>query len=186
MRRTTWKALRCCGLLMAAMAGTLAAQPIPTTQATLLDRVQIEDLITSYYYNLGRGDAEAFGDYYVDDAEFDVNGTVVRGRDGVAGLYRALAGGNGPGAHGTFHMLLSNPLIRVTGNVATARFLWTGIANDEVHAPPRFVEQGREYDVLVKRRGTWRIAKRVVIADSGLPALFEKTYTPRKDYDPAR
>jgi hypothetical protein len=27
------------------------------------------------------------------------------------------------------------------------------------------------------------IQKRVVIADSGLPASFKDTYTPRKDYD---
>jgi len=168
---------------LACAATPLAAQVIPTTEKTLLDRIQIEDLVTSYYYNLGKGDAQAFGDYYIDDAEFDVNGTVVKGRDGVADLYRRLAAANGPGAHGTFHMLLSNPLIQITGEIATARFLWTGIANDEVHAPPRFVEQGREYDILVKRKGAWRIAKRVVIADSGLPALFDKTYTPRKDYD---
>jgi len=184
MRRTVRNVLVALGMLV--LPPALSAQAIPVTEKTLLDRIQIEDLVTSYYYNLGKGDAQAFGDYYIDDAEFDVNGTVVKGRDGVADLYRRLAAGNGPGAHGTFHMLLSNPQIQITGEVATARFLWTGIANDEVHAPPRFVEQGREYDILVKRKGVWRIAKRVVIADSGLPPLFDRTYTPRKDYDVGR
>lgn len=180
------------GVLTLAVAFGIAAAALParaqiasTTQATLLDRIQIEDLITDYYYNLGSGGARSFGDYYVDGAEFDVNGTVVHGRDGIEGLYRSLAQ-DSPARHGTFRMLLNNPLIRVTGDTATAEFLWTGIINDAVSAPPRLVEQGREFDILVKRNGAWRIRKRVIIADSGLPAMFEKTYTPRRDYDPAK
>lgn len=170
---------------VAPMPMAAAAPPAVTTQTTLLDRIQIEDLIVAYYYNLGGADAEAFGDYYTEDATFDVNGVVARGREGIAGIYRQLAG-DSPGRGGTFHMLLSNPMIRVTGSAATAEFLWTGITNDTPKAPPRFVEQGREYDTLVKRNGAWRIRKRVVIADSGLPAMFEKTYSPRKDYDPTK
>ena len=172
-------------LTIGAAATAVSAQVRVTTQATLLDRIQIEDMITRYYYELGGGDAKAFGDYYTDDPVFDVNGTVARGKQAIEAIYRNL-GGTSPAAHGTFHMLLSNPLIEVNGDTASARFLWTGIINDEVHAPPRFVEQGREYDLLTKRNGAWRIAKRVIISDSGLPAMFEKTYTPRRDYDPAK
>ena len=174
-------------LAIAAAAPAVHAQVRVTTQATLLDRIQIEDMITRYYYELGGGDAKAFGDYYTDDAVLDVNGTVARGKQAIEAIYRGLGdGGGSPAVRGTFHMLLSNPLIEVNGDSATARFLWTGIINDEVHAPPRFVEQGREYDTLVKRNGAWRISRRVVIADSGLPAMFEKAYTPRRDYDPAK
>ena len=169
-----------------AVQGVIAAPPTVTSQAALLDRIQIEDLIVSYYSHLGRNDAEAFGDYYTDDAKFDVNGIVGQGRQGIADVYRRIAGGGGPGGGGTFHMVLSNPLIQVIGNTATAQFLWTGINNDTVKAPPRLVEQGREYDTLVKQGGAWRISKRVVIADSGMPAVYDKTYTPRKDYDPAK
>jgi hypothetical protein len=78
---------------------------------------------------------------------------------------------------------MTNPVIDVNGDAATATLLWTGILNTRVEAPPQFVEQGREYDKLVKRNGQWLIAKRVVIADSGLPDQFKDTYTPRKDYN---
>ena len=37
--------------------------------------------------------------------------------------------------------------------------------------PPVFVEQGREYDKLVREDGVWKFSRRVVIADSGLPGL---------------
>jgi hypothetical protein len=80
-------------------------------------------------------------------------------------------------------MLMTNPVVDVHGDTATATLLWTGILNTNVDAPPQYVEQGREYDKLVKKNGKWLIAKRVVIADSGLPASFKDTYTPRKDYD---
>jgi hypothetical protein len=83
-------------------------------------------------------------------------------------------------------MLMTNPVVDVNGDSATATLLWTGILNTKVDAPPQFVEQGREYDRLVKKDGQWRIAKRVVIADSGLPDSFKDTYSPRKDYDIAK
>ncbi len=168
-----------------ALAAPVKAQ---VTQATMLDRLQIEDLITRYYGDLGHG-ASAFGKYYIPDAELDVNGRVARGPQAIEQLYRDLAAANRGGptnSGGTFHMLLSNPVIEVKGATAVARFIWTGILNDKIKNPPHFVEQGREYDVLVKRAGQWRIRKRVIIADSGLPDFFDKTYTPRKDYDPLK
>lgn len=177
---------------MAVIAACLAgaaqpgvAQHAMTTERTLLDRIQIEDLIVGYYYHLGGGDPNSFGAFYADDAVLDINGKVYRGKDAIAGAYVELSASS-PAARGTFHMLLSNPLIAVTGDTATARFIWTGIIQDDVKAPPRFVEQGREYDVLAKRGGQWLITRRTIIADSGLPALYEQTYTPRKDYDPLK
>jgi ketosteroid isomerase-like protein len=167
-----------------AFATPAAAQATLTTQQTLLDRIQIEDLITSYYGNLGGG-GKGFADYYIEDAVFDVNGKVYRGHEAIERAYRELAASS-PALKGTFHMLLSNPVIRVTGDTAVAQFIWTGILNETIKAPPRFVEQGREYDVLVKRGGVWRISHRTVIADSGMPDFFDQTYTPRKDYDPLK
>lgn len=181
-RRLTAVLIALSGVVMAAPG---AAQAVATTQATLLDRIQIEDLITSYYYNLGSGGGKAFGAYYTEDAILDINGQVARGHAAIEQAYRVLAAAS-LAQHGIFHMLLSNPLIRVQGDTATAEFLWTGILNEAIKAPPRFVEQGREYDMLVRHDGAWRIRKRTVIADSGLPDQFDKTYTPRRDYDPVR
>ena len=79
-------------------------------------------------------------------------------------------------------MILSNAQIEVTGTTATARFLWTQLLNDSLKGPPQLIEQGREFDTLIKREGEWRITKRVVIADSGLPNLFDQTYSPRENY----
>ena len=153
------------------------------TQAAL-DRIAIVDLLSRYYGNFGGTASDAFDRYYTDDATFDVNGHVAHGKKAIEGIYAGLAStGDSPATRGTFHMLMTNPVVDVNGDTATATLLWTGILNTKVDAPPQFVEQGREYDKLVKKDGKWLIQKRVVVADSGLPASFKDTYTPRKDYD---
>ena len=78
--------------------------------------------------------------------------------------------------------MISNPVIDVNGDTATAQFMWTGVMNTGIQERPLLFEQGREYDELVKQDGEWRIKKRVVIADSGLPERYMATYQPRLDY----
>src|ERR1700754_518234 len=124
-------------ILVAACLGILAAplpaQPPLTTAQTLLDRIQIEDLISAYYYNLGGGDAKAMRTYYTEDAMLDVNGLTARGPEAIEALYGRIREGS-TFSGGTFHMLLSNPMITVEGDRATAEFIWTGIMNDSVKA----------------------------------------------------
>ena len=168
-----------------ALAGCAEGNAQPAEDSVhreMLDRVAIHDLVARYYANLGGGDPASFNDYYTEDAVFDVNGIVARGKQEIEGIYAGL-GEESPAARGTFHMLLTNPVIDVEGDTATARFLWTGIINETIEGPPALVEQGREYDYLVRQDGRWLIKKRVVIADSGLPESMKATYTARKDYD---
>jgi hypothetical protein len=76
-------------------------------------------------------------------------------------------------------MLLTNPVIEVTGDTAEAHVIWTGVMNDGVGQAPRLYEQGREDTVLVKRDGRWLIARRYISSDSGLPDRFDATWEPR-------
>ena len=173
-------------LALALGACTATAAPdkgIDAPAQALLDKVAITDLLGSYYGGFSNAGAD-FTRYYTDDATFDVNGHVAHGKQEIEGIYKGLAStGESPATRGTFHMLMTNPVVQVNGDAATASLLWTGILNTKVDAPPQFVEQGREYDRLVKKDGQWLIAKRVVIADSGLPASFKDTYQQRKDFD---
>lgn len=147
----------------------------------LIDRAAIEDLLTRYYSGLDAGDPEGLGRFFDDDAEFDVNGLTARGSAEIAELYRAVAADKPP-LTGTFRMLLSNLVIEVKGDTASAQMLWTQMLNDKLKGPPRLIEQGREFDRLARRGGRWRIVKRVVIADSGMPDIFDATYRPLPDY----
>ena len=175
------------GIAAGALAGphVLAASGDAAMDHSLADRIAIEDMVTRYYGNFGKQDAaEDFGAFYTEDAVFDVNGIVSTGREAIEGFYAESAEeADAPAAQGTFHMMISNPVIDVDGDTATAEFMWTGVLNTGIQEPPRLLEQGREYDLLVKQDGEWRIKKRVVIADSGLPERYMATYAPRLDYD---
>ena len=151
----------------------------------LADRIAIEDMMTRYYGNFGKTDAaEDFASFYTQDAEFDVNGIVSQGPEAIAAFYTDTGDDDeAPARQGTFHMMISNPIIDVNGDTATAQFFWTGVMNGTVEGRPELWEQGREYDQLVKVDGEWRVKKRVVIADSGLPERYKATYEPRLDYD---
>ena len=184
MVRGTFAALA--ALAVAGCSARAATPSLDAAQQAMLDRVAINDLLSRYYGNFSNAGANFTG-YYTDDAIFDVNGHVAHGKKEIEGIYAGLrTTGESPATRGTFHMLMTNPVVDVNGNNATASLLWTGILNTKIDAQPQFVEQGREYDRLVKRNGRWLIAKRVVIADSGLPASFKDTYQPRKDYDIAK
>lgn len=157
--------------------------PDAETQA-LLDRVAAEDFIVDYYEHFGGSENEDFAKYYTEDAVFDVNGLVYTGHKEIVKLYDDLgAEPDAASQGGTFRMMLSNPVVKVDGDQATVKVIWTGVRNAAIDAPPTLVEQGREYDLLVKQDGKWMIKKRVVIADSGLPEMFKATYSPRTDYD---
>jgi ketosteroid isomerase-like protein len=175
------------GIAVGALAGphVLAASGDAKVEGALADRIAIEDMVTRYYGKFGKQDAaDEFGAFYTEDAVFDVNGIISTGREAIEAFY--VESGNeedAPAAQGTFHMMISNPVIDVNGDTATAQFLWTGVMNETVEGRPVLWEQGREYDLLVKQDGEWRIKKRVVIADSGLPERYAATYEPRMDYD---
>ena len=174
------------GIAAGALVGphVLAASGDAPMDHSLADRIAIEDMVTRYYGNFGKQDAaEDFGAFYTEDAVFDVNGIVSTGREAIEAFYAESAEeADAPAAQGTFHMIISNPVIDVDGETATASFFWTGVINTAIQERPQLLEQGREYDLLVRQDGEWRIKKRVVIADSGLPERYMATYEPRMDY----
>ena len=167
-------------VLLTPLATTALAQQV--TMATLLDRIQIEDLLTRYYYDLSQGKAHELSEYFTADAMLDVDGTIANGRDAIAKLY-----GGGPSRKPDAaprpqnHMLLTNPVIEVRGNRAIAHVLWTGVSNSGVGKPPTVTEQGREDSELVKVDGKWLIKRRYISSDSGLPDRFDQTFKQRNN-----
>ena len=160
---------------MAVAAPALAQQ---VTMETLLDRIQIEDLLVRYYYDLSMGLAHEMSEYFTEDAMLDVDGTIAHGRSEIEKLYGgggAARDPNGP----RNHMLLTNPVIEINGNRAQAHVLWTGVTNKGVGEVPSLYEQGREDTELVKIDGRWLISKRYISSDSGLPDRFDQTFEQR-------
>lgn len=155
----------------------LQAQQV--TMETLLDRIQIEDLLVRYYYDLSMGRAHEMSEYFTEDALLDVDSTVVVGREEIEKLYGGGSGGatDAPRPHN--HMLLTNPVIEIKGDRAQAHVIWTGFRNSGIGEPPSLYEQGREDTELVKVDGKWMISKRYISSDSGTPDRFDATFEQR-------
>jgi hypothetical protein len=155
----------------------------PVTTETLLDRIQIEDFLTRYYYDLSVGKSHELAEYFTADAVLDVDGTIAKGHAEIARLYQrpegaASAASTAQRRRG--HMLLTNPIINVEGNVATAHLIWSGVINEGIGKVPSLYEQGREYSELRKVNGRWLISRRFISSDSGLPDRFDATFKPRE------
>lgn len=168
-------------LLLLPALNSAAAQDRMVTEDTLLDRIQIEDLLARYYFDLMAGSGDDLSEYYTEDAVLDVNGTIARGHEEIRALYGSGddADDNGEEREGRAHMLMTNPIINVDGDTATAWVIWTGVMNDDIKEPPELFEQGREQSELVKQDGRWLIETRYISADSGMPDRWDSTYEPR-------
>ena len=149
------------------------------TKETLLDRIQIEDMLIRYYVDISSGSGHKLAQYFTEDAVFDVNGMIAKGREAIGKMYGGLDEEN---AHvgSRLHMLLNNPIISVDGNTATVWAIWSGVLNADINKPPVLVDQGREYSELVKRDGRWYYKMRYITSDSNLPPVWKDTYKPRK------
>jgi ketosteroid isomerase-like protein len=149
------------------------------TKETLLDRIQIEDLLIRYYVDLSSRSGHNLAQCYTEDAVFDVNGMIAKGHEAIAKMYGGL-GEENTNLGSKLHMLLNNPIISVDGDTATVWAIWSGVLNEDINKPPVLVDQGREYSELVKRDGSWYFKKRFITSDSNLPAIWKDTYKPRK------
>jgi ketosteroid isomerase-like protein len=168
-------------LIMSLTKPVLAQQ---VTMETLLDRIQIEDLLTRYYDDLSRSNAHELSEYFTEDALLDVDGTIAKGRAEIAKLYQGPAPNPkqpAPAPGRRMHMLLTNPIITIKGNTATAHVIWTGVMNEGIGKLPQITEQGREDDELVKQNGKWLIKRRYITADGRMPNRFDKNYRPREN-----
>ena len=164
-------------LIMAFMTG--CTENTNPEYEKLLDRIEIEDMIARYYVDMGAGKSHDLAMYYTEDAILDVNNMISKGREEIENLYAGVGDSGEAPFSGKMHMLLNNAIINVDGDTATAWFIWTGVLNYDIKKPPRFQEQGREYDKLMKIEGRWYIKERYITADSALPEMWAETYKPR-------
>ena len=141
----------------------------------VVDRLQIQDLITRYYNNFGKENAENFADFYADDAELILGDRHFKGKDGIMEAY-----GRGPPkadqpprpprpARYSFIVEVSNPLIVVHGKTATAQLVYTEYEIEKQGDAPKVTRQGKEYGTFVKVDGHWRYKTRQIKGGTELP-----------------
>jgi hypothetical protein len=167
-------ALACALLPLSVAVSAQIAQPALTAQ-TLIDRAEIEDMLTRYVTELGHAGTDSYIKYYAEDAELVLGSKTYKGHAGIADAYAAARAtpGNTRGTAFAFNTLLSNPMIVVRGDTATAHFIFTEVLIDKPQAPPRILVQGHEYDTLVRMNGKWQFRKRQIVSSAAAPAGWQ-------------
>jgi hypothetical protein len=148
------------------------AQAQEVTAETLVDRLQIQDLITRYYNNFGRENAENFADFYAEDAELILGERRFKGRNGIMEAYGRAPGQAPrppPPPRFSFIVAVDNPLIVVHGNTATAQLVYTEYVIEKQGDPVKVITQGKEYSNFVKVDGRWRYKTRLIKSGTELP-----------------
>lgn len=158
------------GMTRAALAATMllvaTGASAGTTQATLLDRLQIEDLVIEYYSQLGGEKGPNFGNEYTEDGVLVLGTREIKGREAIKAMYAGLKPADPSKPRVRMNVLVNNPRITVTGNTAHGEFIYTGIRVPDPNKAPELHEQGREIDEFVKVKGEWKIKRRQIINDA--------------------
>ncbi|OJY68107.1 MAG: hypothetical protein BGP16_14655 [Sphingobium sp. 66-54] len=156
-------------ILALAPATGAPAQGAPLTQQELADRAAIQDLLTRYYNNFGGNIESSLGDYYAEDGEMILGPRSYKGIEAIKGAYAAVPADAPQRKAFALNILISNMLVTVRGDTATARLVFTETTTEKEGEAPRLLVQGREFDHLVKRNGRWLIAKRQIMGPKGVP-----------------
>jgi SnoaL-like domain len=153
-----------------ALLSSPSARAQDVTAKSLVDRAQIQDLITHYYYNFGKEKPESFPDFYADDAELILGNTHFAGREGIAKAYAPRSSAPSPMRSAySFNVTISNPLIVVHGDTATSELIFTEYLMQKQGDTPTIRTQGREYATFVKVNGKWRYKTRHIMGGNEAP-----------------
>jgi hypothetical protein len=155
-------ALSVAGLALTVNAGARAEE---VTAETLVDRLQIQDLITRYYNNFGRENPENFADFYAEDAELILGERHFKGRNGIMEAYGRAPGQAPrppPPPRFSFIVAVDNPLIVVHGTTATAQLVYTEYVIEKQGDEVKVITQGKEYSTFAKVDGHWRYKTRLI------------------------
>jgi hypothetical protein len=168
------------GLCVVVLASATAARAEDKmTAQSLIDRQQILDQITRYYYNFGKADRQAEESFYADDGELILGTRHYKGKEGIRQAYNrtpstppageAPAAAAPPRERTAFNVAIENPLIIVHGDTATSQVIYTEYRQEKVGDPMKFTTQGKEYATWVKVNGQWLYKTRQIASGSNPP-----------------
>ena len=153
--------------LVVAPLGGLCAQSF--TPQVIADRAAISDLLTRYYNNFGNDAESKVGEFYAEDGEMILGPTHYKGIAAIEGAYAAVPKDAPQRSAFALNILISNMLVTVHGDTATARLVFTETLTAKQGEAPKILTQGREFDHLVKRKGRWLLASRQIMGANGVP-----------------
>jgi hypothetical protein len=92
-----------------------------------------------------------------------------RGIEAIKGAYAAVPADAPQRRSFALNILISNMLVTVHGDTATARLVFTETTTEKQGDAPKILTQGREFDTLVKRNGRWFFLSRQIVGANAVP-----------------
>jgi uncharacterized protein (TIGR02246 family) len=139
------------------------------THSAVEDRAEIEELVVRYVTALDTLDADAYANVFAENAEFDVTGTVYRGRDAIREIVASLeASRDASLAEGTeparLYHVMSNTSIEIIDETEARHTSYAQTVRQADDGQFVVGFMGRYEDVIVKRDGRWQILSRKLIS----------------------
>lgn len=162
-----------CKLIALSVAGVTIMLPAvaaePDAVQRVIDRAEIEAVVAQYVTSLDTLDADGYAGVFTEDAEFNVTGTVHKGRAAIRKIVtdlqdsRARNEAAGRPSARLYHVM-SNTSIQVLDatNARHQSYAQTVRAADNGQFIVGFM--GRYEDVLVKQDGKWLIKSRNLVS----------------------
>ena len=126
----------------------------------LEDVAEIERLIMDYARHLDARDLHAYSRLFCADGEWSGNTGHAQGPDAIQAMLEERLPPNPPGPGPTSRHVVSNPVIDVDGDKATASVTWALIRRGDDHDEPELALLGHYDDVLAREEGGWRFKSR--------------------------
>jgi hypothetical protein len=170
MKRVTGTVLFGAGLLVGAalcllpraplMAKSEAAQPssLAARVQELEDHIAIERLLMQYGVALDSRDFATYSQLFAREGTWSGSIGTFKGPAAIKEAMEKAFRSDAPGPNGTFH-LLTNPIIEVHGDRATAHSKWTFCRM--AGTTPTIALAGSYEDTFVREGGVWRFSSRV-------------------------
>lgn len=152
-----------CVLLVASATAWAQAKPSIEARLQILeDKEEIRTLLLDYGRTLDARDLQAYSELFAKDGEWIGGFGSVKGRAELFEFMKKNVG-TGPNRGNTYH-LLTNFVINVNGNTATASSRWSYVIGN-ADKKPVLEHSGRYEDTLVREDGRWKFQKRIVFND---------------------
>jgi len=163
------KSIRCSvfALLAASLilpASSRAQESSSARIQRLEDIEEIRTVLTNYGRYLDAHDLVSYSNLFAADGEWVGGFGTGKGPAGVLALMQKNLGATSTNRPGATYHLLTNFLIDVTGDTATAWSRWNFVVTSSENSP-RILYGGHYDDTLVRENGRWKFKKRVAVND---------------------
>jgi ketosteroid isomerase-like protein len=150
----------------AAQSGRAAKESVETRLQRFVDKDAIQSVLLEYGRALDSRDFTAYSNLFASDGEWVGGFGAVKGPANIKAFMEKNMG-TGGNTTNNYH-LLSNFVITVTGDTATAWSRWAFV-QPQSSGGAVIAQAGRYDDTFVRENGVWKFKKRTASNDTGRP-----------------